>query len=76
MFPAKKRVNNAGVVVLQPPSASSAAGVVSNSHKEYVLGKTIGLRYVLLKIHSQITDAERYRFLITLWTEKKIKDGY
>ena len=38
------------------------AGVVSKSHEEYVLGKTINLEYVF-EIHSQITNAERYRLL-------------
>ena len=38
------------------------AGVVPESHKEYVLEKTIDLGYAQ-GIHSQITDAERYRLL-------------
>ena len=50
------------VEVLQPPTTSNTAGVVPKSHEEYVLGKTIDLGYVL-EIHSQITDAEKYRLL-------------
>ena len=65
-FSAWKQVDSAGVEddveVLQPPTTSNTAAVVPESHEEYVLGKTIDLGYVL-EIHSQITDAERYRLL-------------
>ena len=65
-FSTRKQVGSArvedDVEVLQPPSTSNTAGVVPESHEEYVLGKTIDLGYVL-EIHSQITDAERYRLL-------------
>ena len=65
-FSAKRQVDSArvedDVEVLQPPTISNTARVVPESHKEYVLGKTIDLGYVL-EIYSQITDAERYRLL-------------
>ena len=65
-FSAWKQVDCARVEddieVLQPPTTSNTAGVVLESHEEYMLGKTIDLGYVL-EIYSQITDAERYRLL-------------
>ena len=41
-------------------NTSNTAGVVSDSHEEYLSRKTIDLRYVL-EIHSQITDAKKCR---------------
>ena len=65
-FSARKQIDSArvedDVEVLQPPTTFNTAGVVPESHEEYMLGKTIDLGYVL-EIHSQITDAERYRLL-------------
>ena len=65
-FSARKQIDSArvedDVEVLQPPTTSTTAGVVLESHEEYILGKTIDLGYAL-EIYSQITDAERYRFL-------------
>ena len=66
IFSARKQVDSArvedNIEVLQPPTTSNTARVVPESHEEYVLAKTIDFRYVL-EIHSQITDAERYRLL-------------
>ena len=57
-FSAKKQIDGArvedDVEVLQPPSISITAGVVPESHEQYVLGKTIDLEYVL-EIH-KMTD--------------------
>ena len=68
IFSARKQADSArvedDVEVLQPPATCNTAEVVPESHEEYVLGKTIDLGYVL-EIHSQITDAERYRLLIS-----------
>ena len=51
IFFARKQADSArvedDVEVLQPLSTSNTAGVVSKSHEEYVLGKTIDLGYVL-----------------------------
>ena len=53
-FSTRKQVGSARVEddieVLQPPSTSNTAGVVPESHEEYVLGKTIDLGYIL-EIH-------------------------
>ena len=69
IFSARKQVDSArvedDVEVLQSPTTSNTAGVVPESHEEYVLGKTIDLGYVL-EIHSQITDAERYKLLTSV----------
>ena len=63
-FSARKQADSArvedDVEVLQLPSTSNTAGVVSESHEEYMLGKTIDLGYAL-ESHSQITHAERYK---------------
>ena len=61
IFSARKQVDSArvedNIEVLQPPTTSNTAGVVPESHEEYVLAKTIDFGYVLEIIHSQITDA-------------------